>query len=126
MTRWKVGLSNGENFTEEVFPFEATIGVLSPWLRLRKYCQDHKLKITSLCLIEGGRTFNLPSASTNPKFKAFFDRPKPIDFNFGRPIGVTQGSKPELYAMIEAIYESYTLQLWVDENNTKNCWVLVK
>ena len=31
----------------------------------------------------------------------------------------------EWFTTIEAIYKDYKLQLWVDELDTRNCWVLV-
>lgn len=124
MTRWKVGLSNGENFIEGVAPFERIKGEDSPWLKLLAYCKQNNIDMTSLCLIHGSRTFNLPSAGTNPKFKAFSTTKKPIGFDFGRPFSITQGEPRELFAMIVAIYDDHQLQLWVDERNPNNCWVL--
>jgi hypothetical protein len=124
--KWKVGLSDGTNFTEGFGIFAEIPNEDSPWLKLRTYLLKNNLKITSLCLVDGNRVFNLPSAGKNPKFSAFLNAPKPIEYNFGRPIGgYVCGGDTELYARIEAVYENYKLQLWVDENNPNNCWILV-
>jgi hypothetical protein len=121
---WKVGISNGENFTEGVYPFEFIPNKKSPWLRLIDYLNLSDSKITSLCLVYKDRTFNLPSAGNNPKFRNFDVAEKPIKYDFGRVIGVDKNGDDK-YARIEAIYSNYKLQLWVDEKNPNNCWVLV-
>lgn len=118
MTRWKVGLSNGQTVTEGV----SKKGELSPWLTLQKYLADNDLTITSLSLIHGSRTFNLPSLGNNPKFRAFYTDKKPVSYNFGRVIGLGK-SESDMFARIQAIYEHATLELWVDENRPDNCWV---
>ena len=123
MTRWKVGLSNGENFTEGNAPFEAIANEDSPWLKLQKYLAENELKITSLSLIDGSRTFNLPSLGNNPKFQAFYTDVKPVSYNFGRPFSISSTKKQELFARIQAVYSDVILELWVDENRTDNCWV---
>lgn len=125
MTQWRVGLSNGENFTEGVAPFQVIPGELSPWLRLSKYLAENRVTITSLSLIANGRVHHLPSAGKNPTFRAFFLSEKPLFYNFSRPIGGTNGKIEDTFARIEAVYENYILQLWVDEKNPKNSWVLV-
>lgn len=124
MTRWKVGLSNGENFVEGNAPFEAIKGENSPWYKLQNYIKQNQLTITSLSLIHGSRTFNLPSLGNNPKFRAFYTDKKPISYDFGRPIGISKQGN-DLFARIQAIYDDYILELWVDEYNPQNCWVLV-
>jgi len=136
---WQVSLSNGETFFENKGRFVEIPNELSPWQKLYKYIAENKLLITSLSLYTNdGRTFNLPSAGKNPKFKPFNDAPKPIDYNFFRAIareftGMQEGNKATIintkisdwFTIIEASYPSYKLQLWVDNRNTKNCWVLV-
>ena len=134
--RWHVGLSNGENYTEGNAPFDEIKGELSPFLRLDKYLLDNKLEIKSLCLIaEDGRTFNLPSAGNNPKFQYFKELDKPIDYWVERVMnrelhvsgGKVAGETPlGLFTIAVAIYPDYELQIWVDENNTKNSWSVVK
>jgi hypothetical protein len=119
-----VGLSNGDNFIEGSKPFDIIPYELSPWLRLLQYLAEHDLSITSLSLIYKDRTFNLPSSGSNPKFKAFYDAKKPISYNFMRIVGGTPGENTDLFAVIEAVYKDYSLQLWVDEKNPENTWVL--
>lgn len=118
MTRWKVGLSDGQTIIEDV----TTKDKLSPWLSLQKYISENKLKITSLSLINGSRTFNLPSLGNNPKFRAFYTDKKPLSYNFGRVIGLSKSSE-DMFARIQAVYENYILELWVDEKRPDNCWV---
>lgn len=132
---WQVSLSNGETFFENKGQFVMIPGELSPWQRLIKYIVANKLTITSLSLYtEDGRTFNLPSAGRNPKFNPFQLAEKPIDYNFSHTISreheivdnkVVGTLVVDWFATIEAIYKDYKLQLWVDENNTRNSWVLV-
>jgi hypothetical protein len=119
--QWKISLSNGTNFTESNFD-----GKNPPWLMLKDYLLKENLKITSLCLIDGKRTFNLPSAGNNPKFRAFVNAQKPVDYNFFRMLGTNiAGQDLELFSVIEAIYSDYKLQLWVNEYNPDSCHVLV-
>jgi hypothetical protein len=132
--KWQVSLSNGETFYEDKEPFNFIADEKSPWNRLIQYTADNKCLITSLSLFymyKGERrTFNLPSAGNNPKFKAFFDVAKPIDFNFCRHIAMDMNTREsvgneESFSVIEAIYSDYKLQIWVDDNNPQNCWSLV-
>jgi len=132
---WQVSLSNGETFFEGKGQFEEIAGIDSSWQRLIKYIAVNKLSITSLSLVtEDGRTFNLPSAGKNPKFKPFVDAEKPLDYELHRTISrehtvvnnqITKTENVDWFTYIEAIYPNYKLQLWVDENNTRNSWVLV-
>lgn len=135
--KWKVGLSDGNNYIEGIAPFDTVSGELSPWLKLQKYIKENNLTIKSLSLIElfpdarKNRTYNLPSAGKNPKFRAFDIASKPIDYKFFRMVAgdVTSNNNTKIdteFAVVEAIYETYSLQLWVDERNTRNCWVLAK
>lgn len=137
--KFKVSLSNGETFYEGKGYFKEFEGEKSPWQKLIQYTIENRLEITSLSLYtDGGKTFNLPSAGKNPKFKHFNDIPNPIDYNIMRSIAreVKVSSKDkgfvlereveisEWFTIAEAIYSDYKLQLWVDELNNKNCWVL--
>ena len=132
---WQVSLSNGETFYENKGIFVLIPGELSPWKRLLNYIVEHKVEITSLSLFtKDGRTFNLPSAGKNPKFAPFALAEKPIDYIFNRYLArehevvdmkVVKTEATDWFAVIEAIYPTYKLQLWVDENNTRNSWVLV-
>jgi hypothetical protein len=128
MTRFKIALSNGETIIEGVAPFEFIRGELSPVLKIKKYIKENNLKITSLSIIDGARTFNLHSASNNPKFKAFYEGERPIAFDFYRYLGggVGKVSEKNLFIVAEAIYPKYRLQIWIDQNNPNNSWSLVK
>jgi len=137
---WKVSLSNGETFYENKGDFIKVNGQLSPWNKLIKYTLEKKVFITSLSLYtyDKGtttpRTFNLPSAGKDPKFAPFAVVDKPLDFKYGHYIAqdhdvvnntIVKSVVTDDYAVIEAFYPDYKLQLWVDENNTRNSWVLV-
>lgn len=139
--KFKVSLSNGQTFYEGKAPFNDIPGENSPWQRLIKYTVDNKCHITSLSLFteypdgKTNQTFNLPSLGKNPKFREFsLKEDKPIDFQVSRKMAreadvvgneVSNVAISEWYTIAEAIYPTYTLQLWVDELNPKNCWVLV-
>lgn len=137
---FQVSLSNGETFYEGKGNFVKIDGQLSPWLRLIKYTIEKKVLITSLSLYTYDkheklpRTFNLPSAGRDPKFAPFAVAEKPLDFKYGHVLAqehdvvnnvVVKSTPTDWFAFIEAIYPTYKLQLWVDESNTRNSWVLV-
>ncbi len=127
--KWSVGLSNGQNFKEGVFPYELIKGELSPWERLKKYLADNDLHITSLSLYtDGGKTFNLPSIGKNPKFKAFQELEKPLQLNYSRLFAkdLEKNGAEDFLVMVEAVYAKYKLQLFVNEQNPKHSWVLVR
>lgn len=123
------GLSNGETATEGKGNFQIIEGALSPWQRLLAYCQEQNVSITSLSLATAdGRRWNLPSAGKNPKFRALADAPKPHTFRFFRTMaGNVIGGQvvpDERFAVIEARYDSTTLQVWVDDT-TGNSWSVI-
>lgn len=132
---FQVSLSNGETFYEEKGKFVTVPGELSPWNKLLKYISENKVLITSLSLYtKDGRTFNLPSAGRDPKFRPFVVAEKPIDFCLKRYLGremdienlkVVKIGPSDWFTSIEAVYPNYKLQIWVDENNTQNSWSLV-
>lgn len=138
--KFKVSLSNGETHYEGKGQFQEIPNELSPWNKLINYTIQKKCLITSLSLYtDDGRTFNLPSLGKSPKFREFSNIDKPIDFNLFRKIAsdmdairikerIEVGNKEvtDWYTVAEAIYKDYRLQIWVDEFNTKNSWVLVK
>ena len=127
--KFKVGLSNGDTFYEGKVPFELIGGELSPWLRLKDYLARGGVQITSLALYtDGGQTWNLPSAGKNPKFSAFSDLPKPKEFNYKRIVAkdIDFSNSEEVFVVIEALYDGFTLQVWVSEGNPKNSWTLSK
>ena len=82
---WKVSLSNGETFHESKTPFHIIEGSLSPWNRLKMYCEECDTPLTSMSLwTEDGKTFNLPSGGKNPRFKQALESEKPLSYNFFR------------------------------------------
>lgn len=128
MIKWKVSLSNGENYLEGNFPFERLEGKLSPWLRLVEYITRNKLAITSLQLEHGNDVFHLPGSVTDPTFNAFSTAEKPKLYNYFKIIGndLIPGKEMQNFVVIEALYPTHCLQLWVDEKNPNHCWVLTK
>lgn len=133
--KWQVSLSNGETFFEGKGDFIEVAGELSPWQKLLAYLRDNKLNITSISLYtDDNKTFNLPSLGKNPKFSAFFQDFKPIGYNMERQFAKDHGESPDLFTTISAIYRipimgtsgiHLKMSLWVDENNTNNCWSLL-
>lgn len=132
---WQVSLSNGETFYEGKGNYIEYENQPSPWQRLNKYIIEKGVDITSLSLYtKDGRTFNLPSSGNNPKFRPFQLADKPLDYNvvryLAREHNFDNGNLKKLkisdhFTVAEAIYPDYKLQLWVDEMNTNNSWVLV-
>lgn len=125
---WKVSLSNGETLYQHKGDFCIVPGELSPWQRMLKYLRDNNLSITSLSLYtDSGQTFNLPSLGKNPKFHAFHSATKPNGFNFFYKAGldVVGQEEQDLFAVIEAQYDTHKLQIWVDCNNVQNSWSLI-
>ena len=113
------GLSNGETLVEGRGVLEPN-GENSSWWKLQEYIKERNLSIQSFGLWTGDRHYNLPSV--NPKFKG----QAPVSYNcfrrFSQDILMGQGSV-EHYICAEAIYEDYTAQLWVDEQDTNKSWV---
>lgn len=136
--KWQVSLSSGETLFEEKGDFISVPGELSPWNKLLKYIEDNSLTITSLSLYtDDGRTFNLPSLGKNPKFRAFDLAVKPCKFALERKYATDVDDKDnaDRFTTVNAWYDlgycnefgnvSLKLSIWVDENNTNNCWTLV-
>jgi hypothetical protein len=134
--RWQISLSNGETFFEGKGKFKVIKGELSPWKRLLSYIEEKDLEIRSISLINGfGQTFNLPSVGSNPKFKQFDELEKPTSYNFFRVIGTdikfknmkeTSREIAGWFTVISAEYPKYSLQIWVDEQNSNRSWTMVK
>ena len=128
--RWFVGLSNGNMVHEGVGDFEVVGNELSPWSRLLQMVVENNLKITSLGLVtDSGQTFNLPSLGSHPKFRPFYSANMPIDYRMFRTVAMALNKKggkirEDRYAVIEAVYEDRRLQIWVSENDPRNCWTL--
>lgn len=136
--RWKASLSNGETFYEGKGKFEVIPKELSPWLRLLWYIEEENVKnelenpleITSLGIYtDDGRNFNLPSAGKSPKFSAFAIKEKPDSFNMFKTSAYTivisgnQKKHEENFIVVEAIYRTGKLQMWVSDDSL-NCWCL--
>ena len=127
--KFKVSLSNGDIFFEGKGEMIDT-PESSAWAKLDKYCMQNKVDIVHMSLYtDDGREFHLPSAANRPSFRAFFNLEKPLDYNcyrklFGSVNGGGAVDAKQLFTVIEAIYETHSLQLWVDENNINNCYGL--
>jgi hypothetical protein len=128
---WFVSLSNGETKYEFKNEYVEIKGEASPWSRLLLYLAENDLEITSLGLYtEKGQRFNLPSLGKNPKFRAFDLAEKPKEYKAYRKLGFDTGNgemiegTDDLFTIAEAVYQDYSLQIWVSERNTNNCWVL--
>jgi hypothetical protein len=134
LVKWKASLSNGETFYECKGDYQDIPDQLSPWQRLQKYISDNKLEMTSLSLYtDKGQTWQLPSSGTNPKFRQ--ESKKPLDFNMFRKVSrearvvnlkAEKDKRTEWFTVISAIYPDGEIQIWVDEYNTNNCWVLAQ
>lgn len=138
---FQVSLDNGETIYEGKGDYQDfQDGRPDPWQRLLRYIVDNGFYITSISLYtDDGLRYNLPTAGKNPKFKAFSDSEKPIDYDFFRKMGreahaTNEDGKIKLttpmeisdwYTVGEAIFNGHKLQIWVDELNPKNSWTLL-
>lgn len=128
--KWSVSLSNGETYHEEKGDYCTVEAELSPWQRLLAYIAEQNVKITSLYLrTDDGRTYNLPSAGNNPRFKAFGDSQKPVDYNMHRRVAVDvmngkQGLETVFTIARATLNDGKKMEIWVNEE-TLNSWVLV-
>lgn len=122
-TYWKISLSDGSTFYEGKAPFEYIKGELSPYQRLLKHLAANKVFITSMALVNGSKTYHLPSLGKTPNFRPFALADRPDNFVFYRAISQDLNTgESEQAAVIEAQYKVGKLQVWVDENG--NCWTL--
>jgi hypothetical protein len=131
MTRlhWSVSLSDGTNAQEGAGDYQNINGDKSPWQRLVAFALTNGLTITALSLRHGDLAWNLPSAGKSPKFRAFQDIPRPDGFRFFRRAGIDidprgGGQVQERFAVAEARYGGYAVQVWVDQA-TLASWTLV-
>ena len=115
------GLSNGESLIEGKGILSIIKGEDSPWNKLQKYIKNSNLIINSFNLWVGDRHFNLPSI--NPKFGG----KSPVSYNCFRKLGfdaVTGAEEiKENYICAEAIYDTYKIQIWIDEQDTNKSWI---
>ena len=124
-TRWTVSTSQGLNFTEGNAPYVEILGEPSPWVRFKN--DGHV--ITSLGMISSdGHIFNLPSAGKRPKFSDFDTQEKPLGYEVWRKVASEIiGDREEVhYTVIEAIYQNFKLQIWVNDDNPSVSYSLVK
>lgn len=134
---WQVSLETGETYQEGKGKFEEIEGDLSPWNKLLEYLKETDTRITSLSLVNSktGSTYNLPSMGKNPNFKPFREAQKPLFYGLMRCVAFetedtdmgdpTKSEKKDWYTVIKAVYPEYSLQIWVNELNTKDSWTLV-
>ena len=125
--RWFASLSNGENAVEGKGEFAEIKGELSPWQKLQAYIQENNLTITGMQIRSEGKVFTLPSSE--PKFGGKV----PLGYKYFRKVAADMMSDnpkdiklAELYICIQAVYENFTVSLFVDEFNSNNSWVSVK
>jgi hypothetical protein len=128
--KWTISLSDGSTYYEGKGDFKEKEGILSPYQRLLKHIEKKGLEITSLSLYtDDGRRWNLPSSGKNPRFRAFDLSEKPKEYKFFKKIGVDvltgKEEKEDRFAVIEAVYKDYKIQLWVSEEYPYASWVLV-
>lgn len=134
--RFRVSLSNGDTLVEDKGILEEHDGELSAWNKLIKYRAEKKAKITSLSLFtEKGQTFNLPSSGRTPKFRAFDLAEQPFDYLMERKIGrniaiadrkIKKVQISDHFTCAVALYKNFRLEIWVDEENPRNSWVLAR
>lgn len=118
------GLSNGETLIEGQGVLSKD-GTDSPWWKLQKYLKNNNAEITSMSLVSktpvGNRHYHLPNGihkftgieSLTPKGYSFFRRGESVNGN------TLSGQ----YAVIEADYGEYKVQLWVSEIDPDKSWV---
>ena len=117
------GLSNGETLVEGKGVLSIVKGEDSPWWKLQSYLKEKNLTINSFNLWVGDRHYNLPSV--NPKFKG--ESPKAYNcFRKYISDGISGVESVEHYICAEAIYEDFTVQLWIDEQDTNKMWCNIK
>lgn len=128
--KWVCSLSNGQTLYEGKGDYQE--GGLSPWLKLKKYLEENReVFITSLSLYtDEGHRWNLPSAGKQPKFRELEKCEKPLKYTFFRKAGMDMdmgggNRETERYAVIEASYKDYKIQVWVREEKPHASWSLI-
>lgn len=133
--RWAVTLSDNSSHIEGEGLFEAIANQPSPYSKLRQYMLNENLSIVSLHLFtDSGETWMLPSAdlSKMPEFSPFRTLGQASDYAVKRFIGANFNGYPkkvereDIFTVGIAIYGKYKLSVWVNENNTKESFVLVE
>lgn len=122
--RWVAALSNGEVIVENTGAYIEVPGEPSPWQKLLKHLEEKNLEIRALQIRVNGRTYTLPSF--NPKFGGLI----PKSFKYFRKVATDvyneRTENIERYICIEAIYDSFSIRLWVDEMGMGHSWVSVE
>jgi hypothetical protein len=122
IVKWNVKLSDKTLYTEGVYPFD---GESSSWNVLEKHVADNNLQVIELWLSTDNHTFYLNTAGTHPKFAAFRQVEQPSDYKVRRYLALdSQSGKEELYTVAIAVYPEYELQLWVNEKDPSESWVI--
>ena len=116
--RWVVGLSSGDTLVEDR-GIVTSDAMESSWDKLQKHLQLNNLTITSMGLWVGDKHFDLPS--NDPKSGGI----APISYNCFRYHEDVMGFEEDIvdYIHADAIYENFTIQLWVNMADTNKCWV---
>ena len=136
---WKALLSDGNIYYENKGIFEESLEKPSSWQQMEKYIIDNGLSIVAISLItDTGFEINTPKMTGEPDLKSYKKGDAPIDFlvkrSLARDLNIT-GSLKDLRTKIENVgfytilvtyYKGYTIELWVDENDTKKCWLFTK
>ena len=138
-TKWVASLNDGSTAIEGTAPFAEVSGEDSPWAKLKKHIFDNHLHITGMRiqatkLGHPTETHNLPSLGdhnirSNGKHKKFRHvKPiQPISYDYFRYIETDMYKiyKEQKFIEIRAIYEDFTVSLFVDEMEGSESWVVI-
>lgn len=135
-TKWLASLSDGSTAIEGIEPFHVIPGELSPWLRLQNHLIVCDLYITGMRIQvekpgDATRTYNLPSHNTTPEGKHERWRSLrpllPESYNYFRWVtrDIVPGSTEQRQIEVRAVYEGFTVSLFVDENEGNESWVVI-
>lgn len=127
--RWRIGLNDGTTHQEGTGLFAEVEGGNSSWLELLEYLAKNNAQITSLVLVTpDNREFHLPSRGNNPKFRLFDMAEKPLSYRVEHAYGQDRGSTGEAdwYTIGVAVYNKFEFQIWVDENDPRKSYSLIK
>ena len=123
-------LSNGETIYEGKGDYKEVAGQPSPFQQLQSYLIENKLTITTLGLYTSdGRSFFLPTTSGRHNIGKLQEEFKPYDYNLFRYMDASMNMNGEIesidrhFTVIEALFEKYKLQLWVNELDTRSARV---
>lgn len=127
MVLWHVVLSNGAIMHEGMDDYAYIDAEKSPWQKLQEYIKKNDLTINSLYLSTiTGKFHYLNTAGSAPNFAPFRSVKQPLEYTMRRYFARTMNSsEEELYTVAIAKYETYELQLWVNDKNPRESWSLV-